>query len=131
MFVDSLLSDDPNECIEGRHEWHRIQQAIERLDGRMLTEVSIAKRGTESHMSISGGGGVYLVSATLDNDVFFDLRNPLGDPTVKTRVVSGGQAVTVGMDEAVDCEIALQIAKAFAESGVIDSTQIWLRTPPN
>src|SRR5690242_16880581 len=76
MFVNDMLCD----WVKGRPwgkdpSWEAIEAAIQQLDGRTRTEVSIAGAG-EAHMSITGGGGFYLVSATPNNDVFHDLRNP-------------------------------------------------------
>ncbi len=130
MFVNSIISDDSTQSAEGELTWEQIRRAIEALDARSISEVSIAKRGTESHMSISGGSGYYLVSATLDNDTFYDLMNPSGDPTKAVRVVAGGQSVTVGMNEVVDVDTALQVAKEFAEAGVINTGFSWSRNPP-
>jgi hypothetical protein len=130
MFVNSLISDDSTQSAEGELTWAQIQRAIEGLDGQRISEVSIAKRGTESHMSVSGGGGYYLVSATMDNDIFYDLVNPTGDPAKTVRIVSGGQPVTVGMNETAELETALQVARSFAESGIIDPGSSWSRNPP-
>jgi hypothetical protein len=130
MFVDSLLCDERHYCREGDVSWDHIQQAIRALDNAGMTEVSLARRGTEAHLSITGGGGHYLVSATLDNNIFFGLRSKEGDRRQRIRLVSGRQAVTVGMHEVVSLDVALKVARRFAEAGVIDPEEVWMRNPP-
>lgn len=130
MFVDSLRSDDQRFMQDRGVTWDRIEEGIKALDNDRVTEISIAKLGTESHMSISGGSGSYLISSTLDNDVFYSIRNPQGDPRQKTKLVSGRQQVTVGLHEVVPLSVALAVAKTFVENGQIDQNATWLRNPP-
>ena len=130
MFVKDMLCD----WIKGRPwgqnpSWVEIESAIRQLDGRQRTEVSIAGDG-EAHMSITGGNGTYLISATPNNDVFYDLRNPDGAPDEKFKIVSGGQTVTASAEEVVDLDTALQAARTFAEWGTFDPTLAWLTNPP-
>lgn len=130
MFVNSLKSDDSRFAYEGEMTWMQIEDAIQALDNDRVTEISLAKQGTEAHMSISGGTDGYLISATLDNDVFYSIRNPQGDRQRKVKLVSGRQTVTVGSHEIVPLSVALAAAKTFAEKGQIDSDMTWLRNPP-
>jgi hypothetical protein len=130
MFVIDMLCD----WIKGRPwgkelSWADIESAIRQLDGRHRTEVSIAGDG-EAHMSVTGGGGFYLISATPNNDVFYDIRNPTGSPGRTIKVVSGGQMVTVSTEEAVGLDTALQAARKFAEEGVFDPSLTWRTNPP-
>jgi hypothetical protein len=130
MFVDSVLCSDSDLSLENGITWEHIERAISALDGRKNSEVSLGRVETESHMSITGGPTHFLVSATLDNDVFYDLINPQGDPNATVTLVSGGQQTTVRLSEVVDRETALSVARIFAEEGRIDSTKSWSRNPP-
>ena len=129
MFADSLLFDDPAEIAEGTLAWEQIRSAIENLDGQRRTEVSIARRGTETHVSISGGPDRFLISAAIHNDIFYDFTDPSADPATTLRICSGGQFVTVSARETADLPTALQIAKSFSETGEIDPDFVWLRNP--
>jgi len=131
MFVKDMLCDWVKGRPRGRNpSWAEIELAVRELDGRHRTEVSIAGDG-EAHMSITGGNGSYLVSATPNNDLFYDLRNPEGAPEKVLKTVSGGQVVTVSALQAVSLDVALQAARTFAEKGEFDSSLTWETNPPS
>jgi Immunity protein Imm1 len=130
MFVNDMLCDWAQGRPWGKNlTWESIESAIRQLDGRHRSEVSIAGNG-EAHMSITGGSGVYLISATPNNDIFYELRNSAGAPEKSIKLVSGGQMVTVSAEEAVDLEMALRAARTFAETGEFDKSLTWETNPP-
>ncbi len=130
MFVDTLFCDREGSCTEYNVTWDQITLAIQGLDNKQITEVLLSRSGSEARFSIMGGSGYYLISATLDSDVYFDLRNPRGDHQASITLVAGRQKVTVGLGETVPLETALKVARRFAEEGIIDPGECWLRSPP-
>lgn len=130
MFVTDMLCDwRQGEGKIPTPAWEIIAAAVRELDAERRTEVSLGTAG-EAHLSVSGGRGRYLVSATLDNDRFYDLANPAGDDSEPHRFVAAGQAILATGDEIVSLDVALTAARTFAETGRIDPTLSWIANPP-
>ncbi|BAZ87514.1 hypothetical protein [Dolichospermum compactum] len=78
MFVSKLYTDNwtgnrNEENFIDNPNWKQIKTAICELDGHRRTLVSL-EVDDESYMMIGGGNfGKYVVTATLDNDVFYSL----------------------------------------------------------
>lgn len=64
-----VLSDDWH--VEAPF-WNDVKQAIERLDAKTFTIVTIQGPG-EQHLAVGGGVGRYVVYATFDNCEFWNL----------------------------------------------------------
>jgi hypothetical protein len=78
MFVSKLYTDNwtgnrNEENFIKNPNWQQIKTAICELDGHIKTLVSL-EVDDESYMMIGGGNfGKYIVTATLDNEVFYSL----------------------------------------------------------
>jgi len=78
MFVSKLYTDNwtgnrNEENFIDNPNWQQIKTAICELDGHIKTLVSL-EVDDESYMMIGGGNfGKYVVTATLDNEVFYSL----------------------------------------------------------
>ena len=107
MFVNSLFCSYPELCREETVSADDIESAIRRLDATQFSEVSLARKKTESYMSIFGGRGHYVVSATLNGDIFGDTLNPDADSDVRVSLGTGGQTTTLGLDKVVDLELEI------------------------
>lgn len=130
MWVDYLTSDSKRFMDILAPSWEQVEGAIRALDGRSLTEVVFGRRDTQAMMAVAGGPTRYLVNATLDHDVFFELGDPDGDPKQSIWLVAGGQGATVRLTEAVPLDRALRAARVFAERGGIAADEVWARNPP-
>ncbi|MBO1069845.1 MAG: hypothetical protein HEQ13_10940 [Dolichospermum sp. DEX189] len=91
MFVSKLYTDNwtgnrNEENFIENPNWQQIKTAICDLDGNTKTLVSLEVYD-ESYMMIGGGNaGKYIVTATLDNEVFYSLLYPVDDEIAKSDV---------------------------------------------
>ena len=76
------------------HEWHaenpsafEYEGALLRLDAKKYTMITIA-RDDGKHLTIGGGAGQYVVCATFDNEVFWNLVRP--EPTSGVVLLNAG-----------------------------------------
>ena len=130
MFISKFSTEDwqgnqNHGSIEEAINWREIETAIRELDGHRRTLVTLETDG-ETHMSIGGGAGKYLVYVTFDNENFSYLINPTKSGNAETLVV-GGQEGIYPEKWCVDLTIALKAAKSFAALGSIDKSVIWER----
>jgi hypothetical protein len=73
LYTDNWTGNRNEENFIENPNWQQIETAIRDLDGNIKTLVSL-KTDDESYMMIGGGNsGKYIVTATLDNEVFHSL----------------------------------------------------------
>jgi len=130
MYVKALYAD----CWDGRTctnletpnpSWGDIAAAVERLDGKRHTIITIGAGG-EAHMAVGGGEhGQYVVYATFDNESFRTLLSATTQSQEIMYLVTGGQLGDYPKNIVVDLASALAAAKTFAELGQIDATLNW------
>jgi hypothetical protein len=102
----------------------QIKKMIERLDGRRFTMV-ILETHDEAHMAIGGGdNGRYIVYATFDNNLFYNLLSSKNSGNMVTLFI-GGQEGEYPADTVVDFKSALAAATTYAESGILRSDLRW------
>ena len=160
MFVSKLYTDkwtgnrNEENCIENRN-WQQIKTAICDLDGNTKTLVSL-EVDDESYMMIGGGNaGKYIVTATLDNEVFYSLLYPVDYKIAKLdvdakhnnlsifyqalinannnnvnspndeKLIVGGQAGNYSKKICVNLPQCLIAAITFAESGELEPLFSW------
>jgi hypothetical protein len=103
--------------------WQVIEAAINALDGKLRTVITISGEG-EAHMAVGGGdSGQYVVYATFDNANFFTLLSL--DQSEGKLLLDVGQEGYYDKQIVVDLQSALTAAKTFAEHGRIDTTLEW------
>lgn len=160
MFVSKLYTDKwtgnrNEETIIENPNWQQIKTAICELDGKVKTLVSL-EADDQSYMMIGGGNdGQYLVTATLDNEIFYSLLHPIDDePSTsdtsvekinlsifyqalikaknnntnsanEQRLVVGGQAGNYSEKICVNLPQCLIAAITFAESGELEPLFTW------
>ena len=103
--------------------WVDIETAISELDGRYKTLVTL-ETDNETHMSVGGGEGKYVVYLTFDNESFYyvvDLSKLDSDESL----IVGGQEGVYAAKFCVRLDAALRAAKTFAESGLMDQSVVW------
>jgi hypothetical protein len=112
------------------HEW-RVERAssadfdhaLDRLDARTHTMITI-KADEERHLTIGGGAGQYVVYATFDGEVFWNLLR--SQPTVGMVLLNaGGQQGDFPAAQVVDKEQARAAGRAFLDACRLDPTQQW------
>lgn len=160
MFVSKLYTDkwtgnrNEENCIENPN-WQQIKTAICDLDGNTKTLVSL-EIDDESYMMIGGGNaGKYIVTATLDNEVFYSLLYPVDYEIAKSdvaaknnnlsifyqalintnnnnvnsphkhKLIVGGQAGNYSEKVCVNLPQCLIAAITFAESGELEPLFSW------
>ncbi|MEA5618473.1 hypothetical protein VB711_11590 [Cronbergia sp. UHCC 0137] len=160
MFVSKLYTDkwtgNTNEenLIEDPN-WQQIKTSICELDGKSKTLVSL-EADDESYMMIGGGNnGQYIVTATLDHEIFYSLLHPVdyevakSDTSVKKinlsifyqalintnsnninfanekKLVVGGQAGNYSEKICVNLPQCLIASITFAESGELEPLFTW------
>ncbi len=104
-------------------DWAEIETAISELDGHYKTLVTL-ETDDETHMSVGGGKGKYVVYLTFDNERFHyvvDLSKLDSDESL----VVGGQEGVYAAKLCVGLNAALRAAKTFAECGVMDQSVVW------
>ena len=76
-------------------------------------------------MGIGGGkDGKYIVYATPDNLIFYNLINPKAPPG-KLFLVAGGQRGDYANKQCVGLQEVLRAAKTYADSGQLDPSLVW------
>lgn len=112
------------------HEWRidsasatDLDRVLDRLDALTYTLITIQSEG-EKHLAIGGGNGQYVVYATFDNEVFWNLlsTNP-GTGTVLLN--AGGQEGDFPAERIVGREQARAAGRAFLAAGQLDVGQRW------
>jgi hypothetical protein len=104
-------------------DWSDIEIAIKALDGHRKTLVTL-ETDDETHMSVGGGIGKYVVYLTFDNEIFNYLIDP-SKPDTNENLVIGGQEGVYSARLCVDLNMTLRAAKTFAESGTMEKSVIW------
>jgi hypothetical protein len=127
MYVSKLNRDARRgweEEVVVNPSWQDIEAAINALDGKLRTVITISGEG-EAHMAVGGGdSGQYVVYATFDNANFFTLLS-LDQSEGKLLLFVAGQEGDYDKKIVVDLQSALTAAKTFAEDGKIDTTLEW------
>lgn len=112
---DEWHVDDPS--------WDDVSRAIQRLDAKTFTMVTIQRPG-EQHLSVGGGGGQYVVYATFDNGDFWNLvSRTVDDGTVLLN--AGGQDGEYPARQIVDLHQAQTAARAFFENTQLEPSLCW------
>ncbi|MGA1410109.1 MAG: hypothetical protein ACO37W_10280, partial [Prochlorotrichaceae cyanobacterium] len=80
MFISKFSVEDwqgtqNKGSVQAAKNWQQIQEAIEQLDGRRRTLVTLETDG-EAHMAIGGGATRYFIYVTFDNEEFYYVANP-------------------------------------------------------
>jgi Immunity protein Imm1 len=112
------------------HEWTveeassaDLDRALERLDARIYTMITV-QLGGEQHLTIGGGAGQYVVYATFDNEVFWNLLRP--QPIVGTVLLNvGGQQGDFLAAQVVDKQQARVAGHVFLNACLLNPTQQW------
>ncbi|AUS99250.1 hypothetical protein CLI64_01935 [Nostoc sp. CENA543] len=160
MFVSKLYTDKwtgnrNEETVIENPNWQQIKTAICELDGKHKTLVSL-ETDDQSYMMIGGGNDAqYLVTVTLDNEIFYSLLHPIDHEITKSdtsvekinlyifyqalikaksnnansangqRLVVGGQAGNYSEKICVNLPQCLIAAITFAESGELEPLFSW------
>jgi hypothetical protein len=106
-----------------RPSWPAIQESIARLDGQEHT-IAILSGKDEAHLAIGGGGGRYVVYATVDNQSFHNLVDP-GRGAEEERLVAGGQEGAYPARQVISLEEALEAAREYAATGALSKALHW------
>jgi Immunity protein Imm1 len=121
--IDEWIGNQNKESIESVNSWQSIESAIRQLDGQRKTLVTLETDG-ETHMSVGGGQGKYIVYVTFDNESFDYLVDPT-KPNTEELLLVGGQIGHYPAKSCVDLDMTLKSAKAFAEKGEMLDSVIW------
>lgn len=100
-------------------------QALDRLDARTYTMVTIQGDG-EAHFSVGGGGGRYVAYATFDNEEFWSLLHPESSGGV-ILLNAGGQEGDYPAREVVSLEQARAAGRVFFLQQSLDPAQQWAK----
>jgi hypothetical protein len=121
--IDNWKGNINNELAIEDVSWELIEKVIRNLDGDTRTLVTLEGDNGEN-MGIGGGSGLYIVYATLDNEIFYNLRdsNKVGNVI---ELVVGGQSSEYPSELCVNLDKALMAARAFSENGIINETLEW------
>ncbi|MEA5598292.1 Imm1 family immunity protein [Rivularia sp. UHCC 0363] len=129
MFVSNLSVEqwidnfNQDELIE-KPTWNQIETAIRELNGKNKTLVTLGA-DDETYMSIGGGAGKYVVTATFDNFDFYILVNLLKPDDQIEKLVVGAQEGNYSAKMCVDLLPCLLAARTFVESGKLDTLLSW------
>ncbi|MFM7439587.1 MAG: Imm1 family immunity protein [Snowella sp.] len=128
MFISKFSSEDwqnnqNTEVIHPAKNWQEIEKAIQELDGKHRTLVTLETDG-EAHLAISGGPDKFIVYLTFDNEVFYYLCG-FAKSNLEESLVVGGQEGLYPAKFCVEIDLILQVAKTFAEFGTMDQTVVW------
>jgi len=117
-----VLSDDWR--VE-HPSWDQLNEAIQRMDAKVYTLVTIQGPG-EQHLAIGGGAGRYVVYATFDNYEFWKLLDATAVRTDSPVILNaGGQEGDYPAREIVDLIQAQTAARSFFARRELDPTLSW------
>lgn len=130
MFISRFSVEDwqgtqNHSSIYMAQEWRQIESAINELDGQRKTLVTL-EADRETHMAIGGGKDRFIVYLTFDNESFYYPVASLPFGQEETLVV-GGQEGIYPSRLCITKELALKVAKSFAERGAMDQSVTWER----
>jgi hypothetical protein len=121
--IEDWIGNQNKGCVKQANVWSEIELAIRGLDGHNKTLVTL-ETDSETHMSIGGGQGKYVVYVTFDNEMFYSLTDP-SKPETDEFMVVGGQESLYSAKSCVDLIGALQAAEIFAETGKMLESVVW------
>jgi hypothetical protein len=129
MFVKHLAIEDGDSYeLVTDPKWAPVAKAIQRLDGKERTIVSLEGEGG-TNMAIGGGPEACVVYVTGDNEIFHRVIDP--DKTGENvTVVVGRESHQYPPEFLIAKDLAIKAAKTFAEKGVLEDTVHWLSTDP-
>jgi hypothetical protein len=104
--------------------WSEIESAIRTLDGAHNSLIVLEIGDPVPHMAIGGGPERYILYVTFDNASFSTLADPLVGPGT-VELVAGSQMGKYQKRNAVSLALALQAAKVFVKSGVLEPDLTW------
>lgn len=112
------------------HDWQTenpiaadFEEALLRLDADVHTLLTIATDG-ETHLTIAGGSGRYVVYATFDNEEFWNLLRP-EQASGTVMLNAGGQVGDFPAIQVVSLQQARSAGLVFLDSGQLDPGQSW------
>jgi Immunity protein Imm1 len=101
----------------------QFKRMFDRMDAKTYTMLTLQSDG-ECHLAIGGGAGQYVVYATFDNHVFWNLvRREGGSGTVMLN--AGGQEGDYPARQIIDAEQTRQAGLSFLQSGQLDQALTW------
>jgi Immunity protein Imm1 len=121
--VEDWIGNQNKGSVKQAHSWQEIESAIRELDGHHKTLVTL-ETDSETHMTVGGGLGKYIVYLTFDNESFHYLVDP-SKSDIDQFVIVGGQEGIYPAKSCVDLNTTLKAAKAFAELGTMAELVIW------
>ena len=118
--------DGPEDCAEQLSpNWEDIEKAIRRMDGNLCSLVILGIGDPTPHMGIGGGrDGKYVLYATPDNWVFYNLVDPNASPGEQV-LIAGGQPAEYPNRQCLGLAEVLCAAKTYSETGQLDSSLVW------
>jgi hypothetical protein len=112
------------------HEWHTdhasdsdLEEALLRLDAQVYTMLTI-QGDDDTHLTIGGGAGRYVVYATFDNEAFWNLVRPQSAEGI-VLLNAGGQEGDFPAGQVVGIEQARAAGCVFLHSRKLDPSQTW------
>ena len=94
LYTDKWIGNKNEENFIEHPNWQQIKTAICNLDGKSKTLVSL-ETDDQSYMMIGGGNdGQYIVTATLDNEIFYSLLHQVNNDEKKINLLTFRQSLT-------------------------------------
>lgn len=132
MFVHLMMTDDWRNRVDhgisiAEPTWAEVRLAIEGLDGRHRTTVTLFdKEDSERYLIIAGQwAGKFMVNATIDGNDFFSLVDS-SLPKDRKILFAGGQDGDYEERKCVPLLWALEAAQTFFETGELNPALAWL-----
>src|SRR5215471_15172010 len=99
--------------------WSDIEAAVRALNNSNLNDVYLTpdRSKPETYLCIGGGGGRYIVTGSVENEVFPTLIDRTRAETPKILLTVGGQVGDYPGNWIVDLATVLTAARAFFEAG--------------
>lgn len=107
--------------------WTEIENIIDRLDGKVITQI-IMDNGDEDNYLCIGGGNNELCNVYIsedDNEKITQLLNENGECGIVHQLVTGGQIGDFADEICVPICVAKEVAKKFCETGIKDNVYKW------
>ncbi|MFI1712166.1 hypothetical protein [Streptomyces litmocidini] len=114
------------------NEWHveqpssgRIEEAVQSLDGRKKTEVTVSDDDPFRFISVSGGPDLFLVTGEMEDGAITHLQSS-AENNQEVRLVCGGQLGVYQRSDLVTLDDAVRAVRDFLNGFPEGLTADWL-----
>lgn len=127
ILICKWLGNTKEDQMIAKSTWSDVENAVRSLNGREYNDIYLTpdKINQQTYLSVGGGDGKYLVSGSINNEIFPTYVNPDVSGAKEIQIIVGGQSGDYPENYIVDINTALKAVKSFYESGNFENDIPW------